>query len=378
MNISRSPRTFALKATVLLCLVLAPAGHALATATDDPASSETPAVDPSPEPSPVEDEQEEGEQEEAPEPASRPRGALVTPSLSVDKTADADRDGTFSDMDMADAADESAEFQLVITNTDTVDVEITNVTDAYGSTTIDPVACLDSNGHNVISQTVPANGVVTCTFTIPEYSPPAGEFIDNTATVTAAELDDPASDTATVATVITGVSTTTLDVRARNDADGDGRFHKEETGSEGDPVSFRVVIANTGAAPVTIDGVTNTVGGRDTPVCKETFGSVVAAGRSAVCTFAFDAYVPPAGGRVINTVVVSGGDNGGGAVGGLVFARDRSVVRSHPTGGSGGSTGAALASTGFDEPNLLWAGTALLAVGSLLVRASRARGRHRA
>jgi hypothetical protein len=143
---------------------------------------------------------------------------LVQPpaiSVTVEKTNDADQDGTFSDEEtvVVDPATPglsgTVTFRAVITNTSSVDVVINEITDAFGPNVIGVCEALEGT---VLS---PA-GSTTCEFTIEDYAPQRGATQLDTVTVTVAEAADRdnvalAQDTSVVNFVkILGPTTTTV------------------------------------------------------------------------------------------------------------------------------------------------------------------------
>ncbi|MGH9167577.1 MAG: hypothetical protein ACRD02_07115 [Acidimicrobiia bacterium] len=140
---------------------------------------------------------------------------VVPPSISVtvDKTNDADQDGTFSDEEtlVVDPATPglrgTVAFRAVITNTGSLDVVINQVTDAFGPHAIR--VCPELEGA-VLS---PA-GSTTCQFVIENYAPLSGATQLDTVTVAVTEAADPdnlarAEDTSVVNFVkILGPTTT--------------------------------------------------------------------------------------------------------------------------------------------------------------------------
>jgi hypothetical protein len=90
--------------------------------------------------------------------------------VQIVKTNDANRDGTFTNKEEAPEPGSAVPFQLVITNTSSVDVTITDLTDAFSSQTIDLLA---DQCSQLAGTTLTAGESVTCTFALNDYSPPA-------------------------------------------------------------------------------------------------------------------------------------------------------------------------------------------------------------
>jgi hypothetical protein len=104
---------------------------------------------------------------------------LVAPAagLSVVKTNDADRNGSFTDDETAAAAGSDVAFRVAVTNTGSVPVEIDSVVDLVGGT---PVV-LDCSA--LVGSTVAVGATVTCNATATAYSPAAGQQTTNQVTV---------------------------------------------------------------------------------------------------------------------------------------------------------------------------------------------------
>ncbi|GIU99746.1 MAG: hypothetical protein KatS3mg014_1362 [Actinomycetota bacterium] len=107
-------------------------------------------------------------------------------SLTITKTNDADRDGTYTDAEEAPSPGADVRFLLVISNTSDVPVVITGLTDAFGGTTLDLLleGCAELDGSEL-----GPGATVTCTFTLPSYAPPGGAARENVAEVCVLEVD---------------------------------------------------------------------------------------------------------------------------------------------------------------------------------------------
>jgi len=119
-----------------------------------------------------------------------------SPSLSLAKTNDANKDGNFTETETASAPGNSVTFQIVVTNTSDVAITIDSISDAYGSTTSSECATL-------VGSTLAAHHTATCTFTIANYAPPAGSSLTDTVTVRGHDVDNQpvtVTDTSTVNT----------------------------------------------------------------------------------------------------------------------------------------------------------------------------------
>ena len=137
-------------------------------------------------------------------------------TLDIVKTNDADVDGTFTDSEEADAEGDAVEFQVDITNTSAVPVVITSLTDLWpGQASFSPT-CLDSAAADVIGQTLAAGASTSCTFTVADYAPPAGEDLIDTVTVIVADVE-----------------------RRHEHGDGHGRLDRVHARAAGDHVGHR-------------------------------------------------------------------------------------------------------------------------------------------
>jgi hypothetical protein len=135
------------------------------------------------------------------EPTKEPPPPPPLGEITVDlvKDNDADGDGTFTDSEEASEEGQDVTFQVVITNTSDVDMQIMGLTDAFGETTIDQLPCLTAGGQSVLGMWLDPDESVTCTFTVQDYAPPAGESLVDTVEVIvcAKGSDDRASDSDT-------------------------------------------------------------------------------------------------------------------------------------------------------------------------------------
>src|SRR5205807_2258588 len=103
------------------------------------------------------------------------------PAISVDKTNDADGDGSFNDSETAPASGAPVIFQAIITNTGGTSLTLTDLTDEYPG--VGPtVVC------NLIGTTLLPGQSVTCTFTVTGYAPAPGDLKVNLVSVTAVEV----------------------------------------------------------------------------------------------------------------------------------------------------------------------------------------------
>jgi len=91
-------------------------------------------------------------------------------AIKIVKTNDANGDGTFTDNEEARRAGLDVPFKLVIINTGTPDLRITDLTDAFGQTTLD---LLNDKCPGLSGKVLSSGESVTCTFTVNNYSPAA-------------------------------------------------------------------------------------------------------------------------------------------------------------------------------------------------------------
>jgi hypothetical protein len=231
------------------------------------------------------------------------------PALSVDvvKTNDANDDGSFNDAEVALDANRPVKFRVRITNTSSIAVEITSVTDEV----ISPNPSAPGGVcPGRIGDVLQPGESTTCDFTINGYAPAAGVSKVNRVVVKVVDADDATNiaedfDTSTVASPEVSPALT-FTVEKTNDADNDGVFNDSETtGVPGQSVVFRAVITNTSAIPVAITELTDEFpGSAPADVCGNLLGTTLDPGRSAVCIFTIDGYTPPAGDNKVNTVRV--------------------------------------------------------------------------
>lgn len=160
-----------------------------------------------------------------------------------------------------------------------------------------------------------------------------------------------------------------------NDADGDFTFTGAEVATKAAAnVPFQVMVLNQGSDPVTVGEIVDYIprgeGVEEVLVCNELTARILAPGQSATCTFTLEGYSTEKGGRVINTIRVSGVVNHNGVA---VSASDASTV----TTAGGQVLGLVierpptLASTGAAILKLLWPAAILSVIGTLFMWASR-------
>lgn len=124
-------------------------------------------------------------------------------SVTIAKTNDAnqDSDNTFSEDETAATAEQDVEFQLVIENTGATELTVQSLVDEYGSTDENlldgtpALSCTRGGSQATVDAgaKLPAGSTTTCTFTLADYSPAAGQSIQNKVTLgtdKAAEVSD--------------------------------------------------------------------------------------------------------------------------------------------------------------------------------------------
>lgn len=166
-----------------------------------------------------------------------------------------------------------------------------------------------------------------------------------------------------------------ITVEKTNDADGDGTFRDQERGTEGDPVTFKVVIRNVSAVPVVITQITDTFGGQTVNICPELIGVTINPGGSETCFFTLENYVPAPGDLLENTVIVRGHSADDETQ--TVEASDDSAVNSiQVLGGITDTTdeGTTLAFTGAELLVLALMALTLIVAGTPLLLITRRRG----
>jgi hypothetical protein len=131
------------------------------------------------------------------------------PSLAilVDATNDADGDGIFSDSEMAPAPGADVTVKALITNIGAVDFEISTVTHSFNGNT---GAARSEVCSELVGLILAPGESLACTFSLADYSPPAGQSLVNTAMAAGFEVGKGArrgasdSDSSTVQTIIAG------------------------------------------------------------------------------------------------------------------------------------------------------------------------------
>jgi uncharacterized repeat protein (TIGR01451 family) len=245
--------------------------------------------------------------------------AECQPDVAVSKSAEVDGDEV-------DEVPSGSTFTYVITvtNDGTGTVEGVTLTDDLDdnltlvSAHTSQGQCQLSSGNELSCDLgdIPQGESVTVTLEVQVPADFCGE-LTNTAIVDAendTNRDNDESDTMIV-TVPCGPD---IDVRKTNDADTDGSFHdKEEALHEGDAVTFKVVITNTGNVAITLDSLTDEyplgVGAPFDQECltaegENVLGMTLQPGESVTCFFTLDDYAPEPNGEIVDVVTVEGDD----------------------------------------------------------------------
>ncbi|MHB8682487.1 MAG: hypothetical protein ACYDA2_10400 [Acidimicrobiales bacterium] len=296
---------------------------------------------------------------------------LVT--VSVVKGNDADGSGIFTQSELAPAPGAPVPFRLLVTNTSSVSLTITALTDQWpGQASFSP-NCAPS----LIGVTLASGASVTCNFTLPGYSPPAAQSLTDTVSVTGCQTGSAANcatgtSTSTVTTIATAPSgAVTLAVTKSNAAGGAGAYSQSETApSAGASVPFRVVVTNTSRVPVVVGSLSDVWPNVTpfSPACATALvGKTLDPGSSASCDFTLGSYAPAAGSSITDTVTVTGCESGNAANCGSAQATSVVLTLAPAT--------AALAFTGPPAQlrTLLVLGFSLLSVGSLFLWLTRPR-----
>ncbi|HZU79965.1 MAG TPA: hypothetical protein VE991_08610, partial [Acidimicrobiales bacterium] len=118
------------------------------------------------------------------DPASVPNNPAIT--LWVVKTNNANGSGTYSQTESASSPGQAVPFQVVVTNTSSVPVKITSLTDQWPSQAPFSPACANA----VVGLTLQPSQSTTCSFTLSGYAPSAGGSVTNTVLVTGCQATD--------------------------------------------------------------------------------------------------------------------------------------------------------------------------------------------
>jgi uncharacterized repeat protein (TIGR01451 family) len=237
-------------------------------------------------------------------------------SLNVQKTNDANGDGTFSDGETGKTVGGSVTFQVAVTNTSAVPVVVASLTDAWPGHA-DAAVDSSSSCAALVGTTIAAGASKTCTFSEDNYVPAEGASVINTVTVKVNEPNNPGnSTTGTDTSTVTGPNTPvlSLDVVKLNDGNNDGTYTDNETApAVGSAVKFQVTVKNTSSVAVTINTITDEWPGRApfslANSCPSLIGRVLQPGDTTgpqECQWTETNYSPPVGNTLVNTVKVNG------------------------------------------------------------------------
>jgi uncharacterized repeat protein (TIGR01451 family) len=302
-------------------------------------------------------------------------------TAAVDKTNDADGDGTFSDDETTDAVGAAVPFTVTVTNTSVVPAVVVGVSDSVSG---DPVTFTAT--PDPVGTTLAAGASTTFTFTVAGYTPADGASTTNTFTVNLAATDDAtntgsASDTSTVRTVLPPPPADVAVVKTG-----------PAEAAPGDDITWTITVSNTGTVPAADVVVTDALPTGTTLVSFSGDGwshsgdafslaGELGVGASSTLTVVATLAADYAEATVSNTAVVTPadetpGDNtstvvtdvtqppGGGGGGG-------GITEPPFTGGGGGT----LPRTGTSTWLLLAAGVLLITSGSGLTVAAQPRHR---
>ena len=195
-------------------------------------------------------------------------------SMTVDKTNDANQDGTFSKTETAKVAGQDVTFQVKITNTSAVPVVVDSVTDEAPGVTSHSVTCKDSSNNTVVGQTLAVGASVTCTFTEANYAPATNSLTD---TVTAK-----VHDSTTPANTLTGTSTSTVNAPPQSPNVTVAKSGPA-TGDLNGNGTYQIIATNNGGADSPAQTFTDTLPAGETYVSSTGPGTCSAAGQVVTC-----------------------------------------------------------------------------------------------
>lgn len=235
--------------------------------------------------------------------------------LDVDKTNDADGDGTYTDAETAPAPGADVPFRLVVTNpaTSNVPVTITSLTDTWPGLPA-PVDLLTGGCADLAGAVLAPGDSATCEFVTSAHAPAAGQALTDIVTAGGVweDLAASAEDGSTVRSPSSQAAPAlAVTIDKTNDADADGVFRDVEIADAvAADVTFRVVVTNTGDAAVTITALTDTFGEvtldlLSTGFCSELDGVSLAPDEIVTCDFTVENYSPADGDEVVNDVTVT-------------------------------------------------------------------------
>jgi LPXTG-motif cell wall-anchored protein len=190
-------------------------------------------------------------------------------ALTVHKRNDADGDGVFSDLEEVRGAGAAVPFRIGVRNPSAVPLTVVSVTDAMGGSTLN----LLEEGYcpQLAGATLAPGAHLPCTFTLAAYlrtyaGEPRDELTNRVRVVATTGTEEVvAEDTSTV--VNPNAGRISVAVVKTNDADGDGRFTRDEVAVEpGQTVTFQVTVHNTSPGTAILSSLTDTWDGLDVPI----------------------------------------------------------------------------------------------------------------
>ena len=250
------------------------------------------------------------------------------PTVAVTVTNDAAGQGVYQQTETAPAAGESVPFQVTVTNTSSVEETIGTVTEGYGGPSTQ--VCQENLGH-ILSP----GGSVACEFTLSAFSPPAGETLTDTVTVSVGQSGVPSTSgrgqgwSSVTTADAPGPPSPSVVVDTTNDAAGTGYSKVEEARVAGAAVPFQVTIQNSSAVIEQISSISISYGNTTEPVCSSDVGLQLTAATSVTCRFLLSDFAPPAGHSLVGVVTVVVAEQGDPADSATGFSG--STVTTSPT-----------------------------------------------
>jgi uncharacterized repeat protein (TIGR01451 family) len=243
-------------------------------------------------------------------------------TFTLDKVNNADGVLPYSKSETAPSQGASVPFQVTITNTSTVDVVITKLTDEWpGQAAFTPGgSCGTLVGAKVLTPAGTPGASVTCDFTQANYAPPKGTSLVDTVVVSVAQTTNLANTLtkSSISTVTTAFlppppPPISLTVDKTNNADGINPYSKNEAApNAGADVPFQVVVHNTSPVAVNVDSFTDQWPGQAafTPggTCGALVNTTMQPDETKTCTFSQTGYAPAAGSSLTDTIVVTVSD----------------------------------------------------------------------
>jgi hypothetical protein len=223
--------------------------------------------------------------------------------------------------------------------------------------------------------------IVECTWTEAGYAgAPGAAGKVNVASVKVSEVGNPTNSATdhddSIVTTVPPAAPITVSVVKTNDANGDGVFTDDETGTAGGSVTFRAVITNTSAVAVVIDSIIDEWPQAEAiAVCPSLVGITLPPGASMTCEFTVAGYAPSAAaGAKVDTVSVGAHAESNPA--NKATASDTSTVRGIQVLGETITRAPSLPRTGSgNDMALVSFGMTLIGIGLVLLLGSRWHGR---